>query len=102
MEILPLFLVSLILWLGAVLLGTGLFTTYFGAGKSRIIGLVIFILGAGIVAFIVLTQVPSDGPILAIDYFSEVDILPHLVGIAGAILGAVIGLLLFLFSLMKA
>ena len=80
----------------------GIFTAYFGSGKSRavgavliIIGLIVFIIflmGAGLLTFM---TVPS---ILNFEGF----ILNGIVAVIGAIVGALIALGIFLLAIMKA
>lgn len=85
---------------GLFTLLAGLFTAYFGAGKSRAIGFVLTILGiAGIVAFIALTWaiIPGINPV-----WDESAIVTSLMGVFGAAVGAVAALLVFLISIMKA
>ena len=83
----------------------GFFTAYFGSGKSRaiggiliIIGLLVFVIffwGAGILEGFM--GRPETGSIL---YFTE--IFQSIVAIAGALIGAVIALVIFLLAIMKA
>jgi len=101
-ELLSTFVFGLILWFGTILFLTGLFTVYFGAGKSRMIGLFILFVGLICAAGIVLTRVPGSAPVLGISFFTQVHIAPHILGILGAMVGSVIGLIVFLASLMKA
>jgi hypothetical protein len=84
----------------------GIFTAYFGSGKSRgvgagliIIGLIIFVVflyGAGLLESII--GIPSSGGILN---FQGV-ILRGIVSVIGAIVGALIALGIFLLAIMKA
>lgn len=81
----------------------GIFTAYFGSGKSRavgalliIIGLIVFILflwGAGVLTFM------GDTP--EIMYFTGT-IINGIVAVVGAIIGALIALGIFLLAIMKA
>jgi len=82
----------------------GLFTAYFGSGKSRAVGgiliiigllvFVIFLYGAGMLGSIIGT--PSG-----ILNFSNT-IVQGVVAIVGAIIGAAIALVIFLLAIMKA
>lgn len=101
-ELLSIFVLGTILWFGAILLLTGLFTVYFGAGKSRMIGLAILLVGLVCVVGTILTQVPVGNELLSIPFFTDVDIGLHVLGMLGAMLGGLIGLVAFLASLMKA
>jgi uncharacterized membrane protein len=82
-------------------LGSGLFTAYFGAGKSRRIGfgLAVFGLLAALV-FVVISF--SLFPDVMESPWSLDDILVGLAGVAGAIVGGLVGLLAFLGSIVRA
>ncbi len=81
----------------------GIFTAYFGSGKSRavgailiVIGLIVFVLflwGAGLVTFL--------GTPPQIMSFKGV-IVNSIVAVIGAVLGALIALGIFLLAIMKA
>ncbi len=81
----------------------GIFTAYFGSGKSRavgailiIIGLIVFVLflwGAGLLTFL--------GPVPAIMNFVG-SITKGIVAVIGAVVGALIALGIFLLAIMKA
>jgi hypothetical protein len=96
------FLVILLLVFALAVLIAGLFTAYFGAGKSRKIGVVLIVVGliVGLMFTIVpireATGIPPDGTDV-----STIVINAALVLIAAAI-GAVIALVLFLAAIMKS
>ena len=92
----PIFIISLTLWFGVTSLVTGIFAAYFGAGKSRSIGTILMLIGLFCVAFVVATQFLEFGVL------TEVWLWEHLLGILGAAVGGIVGLLLFLFCIMKA
>ena len=81
----------------------GIFTAYFGSGKSRVVGAVlviigllvgiVFLCGAGIITFF---GVPP-----ALLSFSGY-VLSGIVAVIGAVLGALIALGIFLLAIMKA
>lgn len=83
----------------------GIFTAYFGSGKSRavgailiVIGLIVFVLflwGAGLVTFLP-TLAPGN-----IMYFKGF-IVNSIVAVIGAVIGALIALGIFLLAIMKA
>jgi hypothetical protein len=85
----------------------GLFTAYFGSGKSRavggiliIIGLIVFIIflwGGGFLEGI-FGSMPDESSIL---YFKD-HILIGISAVIGAIIGAIIALGIFLLAIMKA
>ncbi len=84
----------------------GLFTAYFGSGKSRavggilvIIGLLVFVLflyGAGLLESFL--GLPGEGSILNFQH----TIIQGIVAIVGAVVGAAIALAIFLLAIMKA
>ncbi len=79
-----------------VLLILGAFTAYFGNGKSRIAGVSLLIVGIVIgLLYILYRHMENPG------YFSTYILLPGLVYIGGAIIGAVIAFLIFLLVIMK-
>ena len=96
------FLVILMLVFALAVLIAGLFTAYFGAGKSRKIGVVLILVGliVGLMFTMVpireVTGIPPDGTDV-----SNIVINAALVIIA-AIIGAVIALVLFLAAIMKS
>ena len=96
------FLVILLLVFALAVLIAGLFTAYFGAGKSRKIGVVLIVVGLVVGLMFTLipireaTGIPPDGTDV-----SNIVINAALVLIA-AIIGAVIALVLFLAAIMKS
>ena len=84
----------------------GIFTAYFGSGKSRgvgvgliVIGLLVFVIflyGAGILADFINMEAPSG----ILDFKDT--IVQGIVAILGALVGAVIALGIFLLAIMKA
>ena len=87
--------------LGLFTLLSGLFTAYFGAGKSRAIGFVLTIFGiAVIIAFASLTW--NVVPTVVTPLFDQEAITTSLVGVVGSALGAIAALMIFLISIMKA
>lgn len=99
-ELLNTFFAILIFAFGLFTLMAGLFTAYFGAGKSRAIGITLTVIGViGLVLFGALTW-----PIVSLiaPIFSPGDVIFGLAGVLGAAVGAVIALIVFLVSIMKA
>ncbi len=79
-----------------VLLILGAFTAYFGSGKSRIAGVSLFIAGLVIgIIYVLYRHMENSG------YFTNIILIPGLVYIGGAIIGAVIAFLIFLLVIMK-
>ena len=83
----------------------GIFTAYFGSGKSRAVGAVliiigllagvVFLYGAGLLTFI---GMPDAGSLL---YFKGA-VVNGIVAVVGALIGALIALGIFLLAIMKA
>ena len=76
----------------------GALTTYFGSGKSRVVGAILLVLGVvvGIATIFLSVDVfrPSGG-------FVETVIIPTFYYAAACVVGVVIGLLVFLAAIMK-
>ena len=85
----------------------GLFTAYFGSGKSRAVGGIliligflvsaIFLWGAGLLEGII-GSMPKEGTYF---YFKD-HVLRGIVAIFGAVIGALVALGIFLMAIMKA
>lgn len=89
-----------VLSFGVFTLLMGLFAAYFGMGKSRTIGYVLMVLSvlAGLVwAALVWPVLPGIEPV----WDSNV-VLTAIVAVAGAGVGAIVGVVLFLASIMKS
>ena len=100
MGLLDVFLAIGIFAFGLFTLLAGLFTAYFGAGKSRAIGFTLAIIGIlGLTAFTALTWQITG---IIAPQFDPSDVVIALVGVLGAAVGAVIALIVFLISIMKA
>jgi len=87
---------------GVLVLLSGLFTAYFGAGRSRKIGLGLSMIG--ILALFLFAAFTFHFP-QAITQVAEWDtqlVLAGLLAVVSAILGTVLALTLFLMSIMKA
>lgn len=79
----------------------GIFTAYFGSGKSRAIGAILIVIGLVVgILFLWFAQILSfmgEPPISFCGY-----ILNGVVAVIGAIIGALIALGIFLIAIMKA
>ena len=84
------FVSMLLIGIGVALIATGLFTSYFGAGKSQKIGFALLFFGVVIIAYFIVLYP------LAEDIFVEA-----LVSGVAALGGMIIGMFLILFVLMK-
>lgn len=79
-----------------VLLVLGVFTAYFGSGKSRIAGISLLLAGLVVgLIYIIYRHMNNPG------YFTNVILIPGLAYIGGAIIGAIVAFLLFLLVIMK-
>ena len=84
------FVSMLLIGIGVALLATGLFTSYFGAGKSQKIGFALLFVGVATIAYFILLYPLEE------DIFVEA-----LVSGVSALAGMIIGMFLILFVLMK-
>ncbi len=92
------FLTILLLTMGLGLLLTGLFTAYFGRGKSRIVGIVLAIVGilVGLFTWLIHAQ-----KMIEFNYPFEATVWIAVEVIGAFIIGAVIALVIFLAAIMK-
>ena len=99
-EVLMEFFVSmLIIGIGVALLATGMFTSYFGAGKSQKIGFALLFFGIIILALVYLM---TFGGVDAIpNQFNETTFMDALLSGVAALGGMVVGMFVILFVLMK-
>ena len=89
----------LIVGIGVALLATGLFTSYFGAGKSQKIGFgLLFSGGAMLVIVYALT---FDASLGVADQFNEKEFKQALISGISALAGMMTGMFVILFVLMK-
>src|ERR1041384_5326771 len=99
-ELLDVFLAILVFAFGLFTLLAGLFTAYFGAGKSRAIGLTLTVIGIiGLLLFAALTW-----PIVCLitPMFDAASVKFGLMGVLGPGGGAVLALIVFLVSIRRA
>ena len=93
------FVSMLIIGIGVALLATGMFTSYFGAGKSQKIGFVLLFFGMIILALVYLM---TFGGLDAIpNQFDETTFMDALLSGVAALGGMIIGMFVILFVLMK-
>ncbi len=90
------FLMVLISLLALSLIVFGILTAYFGSNKSRMVGIVLFIVG---IIFGVFTIFGSSA-VLHVSFVHQV-LEPAIFYIIAAIIGVLIGLLIFLGAIMK-
>ena len=98
-EVMDFFVPMLIVGIGVALLGTGMFTSYFGAGKSQKIGYALLFSGIAILAAVyVLTFDAVEG---VESMFDSSLFMDGLVSGISALTGMMIGMFIILFALMK-
>lgn len=98
---LPVFESLLLAAFAVTTLGSGLFTAYFGAGKSRRIGFGLVIVGL-LAVFVFIAITLEIFPEIVTSPWTTQDLLVGLAGVAGATIGGLIGILLFLASIVRA
>ena len=105
LDIMQFFVSMLIVGIGVALLATGMFTAYFGAGKSQKIGFALLFLGAITLALVIDMAFGTIG--VMPDQFAKTndddDLLftDALVSGVSALSGMIIGMFVILFVLMK-
>ena len=93
------FVSMLLIGIGVALLATGLFTSYFGAGKSQKIGLGLLV--TGILAIIVTYILTFEAGTGVTTQFDDGVFMDALVSGISALAGMIIGMFVILFVLMK-
>ena len=84
------FVSMFVVGVGVALIATGLFTSYFGAGKSQKIGFGLLFLGIAIIAFFMVGYPLEEGTLIE-----------ALVSGLAALAGMILGMFIILFVLMK-
>lgn len=99
-DVMNFFVPMLIVGIGVALLATGMFTSYFGAGKSQKIGFALLFFGIVILA---LVNLMTFGGVDAIpdDTFKEDEFKKALTSGIAALGGVIAGMFIILFVLMK-
>jgi len=95
------FLTDLLITFGVVSLGAGGFTAYFGAGKSRKIGVALIGLGLVMLMLVAMMFLYDIGVDNSVDLIGDV-VFPALVHIIGAAIGGALALVVFLVAIMKS
>ena len=99
LDIMQFFVSMLIVGIGVALLGTGLFTSYFGAGKSQKIGFALLFFGAITLVLVYLMTYEEEGVIP--NQFNEDLFMDALVSGVASLSGMILGMFVILFVLMK-
>tara|TARA_B100001079_G_scaffold79134_1_gene67964 strand:+ start:67 stop:549 length:483 start_codon:yes stop_codon:yes gene_type:complete len=98
-DIMEFFVSMLIVGIGVALLATGMFTSYFGAGKSQKIGFALLFLGAITLVLVIDMAFGIIG--VMPDQFVKSDFEDALISGVSALSGMIIGMFVILFVLMK-
>ena len=99
LEVMQFFVSMLIVGIGVALLATGMFTAYFGAGKSQKIGFALLFLGAITLVLVIDMAFGTIG--VMPDQFEKSTFEDALVSGVSALSGMIIGMFVILFVLMK-
>ena len=97
--IMDFFVSMFIVGTGVALLATGLFTSYFGAGKSQKIGF--GLLFSGVAILVIVYALTFDAGLDVANQFSEEEFKQALVSGTAALAGMITGMFFILFVLMK-
>ena len=98
-DVMEFFVSMLIVGIGVALLATGLFTAYFGAGKSQKIGFALLFLGAVTLALVIDMALGSIG--IMPNQFDDAIFMDALASGIAALVGMIAGMFVILFVLMK-
>ena len=98
-DVMEFFVSMLIVGIGVALLATGMFTSYFGAGKSQKIGFALLFLGAISLALVIDMALGNIG--IMPDQFNDSKFMDGLVSGIAALGGMILGMFVILFVLMK-
>ena len=98
-DVMEFFVSMLIVGVGVALLATGMFTSYFGAGKSQKIGFALLFLGAISLALVIDMALGTIG--IMPEQFDDSLFMDALVSGIAALGGLILGMFAILFVLMK-
>jgi len=98
-DVMEFFVSMLIVGIGVALLATGMFTSYFGAGKSQKIGFALLFLGAISLVLVIDMALGNIG--IMPDQFNDSKFMDGLVSGVAALGGVILGMFVILFVLMK-
>ena len=98
-DVMEFFVSMLIVGIGVALLATGLFTSYFGAGKSQKIGFALLFLGALSLALVIDMALGNIG--IMPNQFDDGKFMDALASGVAALVGMIVGMFVILFVLMK-
>ena len=98
-DVMEFFVSMLIVGVGVALLATGMFTSYFGAGKSQKIGFALLFLGAISLTLVIDMALGNIG--IMPDQFNDSKFMDGLVSGVAALGGLILGMFVILLVLMK-
>ena len=98
-DVMEFFVSMLIVGIGVALLATGIFTSYFGAGKSQKIGFALLFLGAVILVAVIDMALGTIG--IMPEQFDDSLFMDALISGIAALGGMILGMVIILASLMK-
>jgi amino acid transporter len=98
-DVMEFFVSMLIVGIGVALLATGMFTSYFGAGKSQKIGFALLFLGAISLTLVIDMALGNIG--IMPDQFNDSKFMDGLVSGVASLGGVILGMFVILFVLMK-
>ena len=98
-DVMEFFVSMLIVGIGVALLATGLFTSYFGAGKSQKIGFALLFLGAVSLVLVIDMALGTIG--IMPNQFDDAIFMDALASGGATLGGMIIGMFVILFVLMK-
>ena len=98
-DVMEFFVSMLIVGIGVALLATGMFTSYFGAGKSQKIGFALLFLGATSLTLVIDMALGNIG--IMPNQFNDSKFMDGLVSGVASLGGVILGMFVILFVLMK-
>ena len=98
-DVMEFFVSMLIVGIGVALLATGMFTSYFGAGKSQKIGFALLFLGAISLTLVIDMALGNIG--IMPDQFNDSKFMDGLVSGVAALGGLILGMFVILLVVMK-
>ena len=98
-DVMEFFVSMLIVGIGVALLATGMFTSYFGAGKSQKIGFALLFLGAISLTLVIDMALGNIG--IMPNQFNDSKFMDGLVSGVASLGGVILGMFVILFVLMK-
>ena len=99
MEVLD-FITVIVLAFAIVMVLAGLFTAYFGNGKSRIAGVIMLIVG--LIVGIVWSLLAGSGDLVKLDVNVWEVFLDALINLIGILIGALVAVAIFLVAVLKS